>query len=337
MDDFSPSGIFNPEFDFRKRTLRLFSIQARNNPVYREYLKLIRINPDEINSVEQIPFLPIELFKTTHVITEYDFGFSGNKKEFISSGTTGNQSHHFIITEWYEKVCLKNFERFYGDVNEYVILALLPSYLEQKNSSLVYMMNYLIEASGNSMSGFYLNNLDELIEQLKKLKSSTYKIWLLGVTYALLDLADALENQEMKNIFSEFENLMLMETGGMKGRRKEMIREDVHTVLKEKTGIKTIHSEYGMTELMSQAYSKGEGKFYAPPWMKISIRSIHDPLSNEPVGNTGAVNIIDLANISSCAFIATQDLGRMNADGSFEILGRIDNSDLRGCNLLINQ
>ncbi len=336
MSDFSPSGIFNPDFNFQKQALELFKIQAKHNRVYNEYLKLIRVNPDEICSVEQIPFIPIELFKTNHVVTEYDFGFSGKRMKFISSGTTGNQSHHFIIPDWYEQVCRRNFEWFYGDVKSFTIIALLPSYLEQKNSSLVFMMNHLMKASGNSQSGFYLNNLEELMEQLHKLKSSSHKTWLLGVTYALLDLAGEMEKKGMKSFFSDFENLMLMETGGMKGRRKEMIREDVHAVLKEKTGIKTVHSEYGMTELMSQAYSKGEGYFFAPPWMKIRIRSIHDPLSDEPAGKTGAVNIIDLANISSCAFIATHDLGRMNADGSFGILGRMDNSDIRGCNLMID-
>lgn len=336
MPRFSPSEIFSPDFDFQKQALGLFKIQSKHNRVYSEYLKLIRVNPDEIKSVDQIPFMPIELFKTNHVVTEYNFGFSGSRMEFISSGTTGNQSKHSIIPEWYEQVCLTNFEWFYGDVKTFIILALLPSYLEQKNSSLVFMMNHLMKAGGNSRSGFYLNNLKELMEQLHKLKSSSYKIWLLGVTYALLDLADEMDKNGMKNFFSGFENLMLMETGGMKGRRKEMIREDVHAVLKEKTGIKTVHSEYGMTELMSQAYSKGEGKFFAPPWMKIRIRSIHDPLCDEPAGKTGAVNIIDLANISSCAFIATHDLGRTNADGSFEILGRMDNSDIRGCNLMID-
>lgn len=336
MHGFSPSVIFHPEFDFSKQALQLFRIQSQHNPVYTEYLKLIRVNPDEIKSVENIPFLPIEFFKTNHVITDYEFGFNSDKMEFISSGTTGNQSHHFIFKEWYEQVCLRNFELFYGDVKAYTILALLPSYLEQKNSSLVFMMNHLMNAGGNSQSGFFLNNLDELTEQLKQMNSSSNKIWLLGVSYALLDWADAIEKKGMKNFFSGFENLILMETGGMKGRRKELIREDVHALLKEKTGIKTVHSEYGMTELMSQAYSKGKGRFFTPPWMRISIRSIHDPLSNEPPGKTGAVNIIDLANISSCAFIATHDLGRMNADNSFEILGRMDNSDIRGCNLMIN-
>lgn len=336
MQGFSPSEIFSPDFEFSKQALALFQIQAEHNPVYKEYLNLIRIHPETVATVEQIPFMPIELFKTNHVATDYDFGFSGNKMEFISSGTTGNQSHHFIIPEWYEQVCFKTFELFFGDVTDYVILALLPSYLEQENSSLVFMMNHLMKAGGNSESGFYLNNTDELLGQLQKLKSSSHKIWLLGVTYALMDLAEAIEQKGMNNFFSGFENLMVMETGGMKGRREEKIREDVHAMIKKKTGIKTVHSEYGMTELMSQAYSKGEGKFFAPPWMKISIRSIHDPLCNEPAGKTGAVNIIDLANISSCSFISTHDLGRMIADGSFEILGRMDYSDIRGCNLMVS-
>lgn len=336
MGNFSPSEIFKPDFDFSKQALQLFKIQSLHNRIYNEYLKLIRIKPEDVKTVEQIPFLPIELFKTNDVVTASDFGFSRNKTEFISSGTTGNQSHHFIIPEWYEQVCFKNFEWFYGGVTDYVILALLPSYLEQKHSSLVFMMNHLMKTGGKPESGFFLNNYAELLEHLEKLKSTSHKIWLIGVTYALMDLAEGMEKNGMKNFFSGFENLILMETGGMKGRREEMIREEVHSFLKEKTGIKTVHSEYGMTELMSQAYSKGEGKFFAPPWMKISIRSIHDPLSSEPVGKTGAINIIDLANISSCASIATHDLGRMNADGSFEILGRMDNSDLRGCNLMIN-
>lgn len=336
MQDFSLYRIFNPHFDFSQQALQLFKIQARHNRVYSEYLKLIRVKQEEVSTVEQIPFLPIELFKTHEVITEFDFGFGNDVIEFISSGTTGIQSHHFIRPGWYEQVCLRNFEWFYESVKEYVIIALLPSYLEQKNSSLVFMMNHLIKKAGKTESGFYLDNYPELIEQLKELKSSAKKTWLLGVTYSLLDLAETLEQNGMRNFFSGFENLVLMETGGMKGRRKEMIRENVHAWLKEKTGIRTVHSEYGMTELMSQAYSKDEGNFFTPPWMKIGIRNINDPLSSEETGKTGAVNIIDLANIFSCAFIATHDLGRVNADGSFEILGRMDNSDLRGCNLMIS-
>jgi phenylacetate-coenzyme A ligase PaaK-like adenylate-forming protein len=336
MPDFSPAEIFNPGFDFRKQALQLFKIQSEHNRVYSEYLKLIGVNPREICSAEQIPFLPVELFKFHEVVTDYDFGFSGSKIKFISSGTTGNTSHHLIHPEWYKRVCLKNFEWFYGKVQDYVILALLPSYLEQKHSSLVFMMNHLMQSGGSKESGFYLHHHDDLLLQLKKLKSSSQKIWLIGVTYALLDLADTMAAQGMHSFFSGFENLILMETGGMKGRRKELLREEVHALLKTKTGISAIHSEYGMTELMSQAYSKSEGLFYTPPWMHFHLRPVHDPLSREASEKTGAVNIIDLANIFSCAFIATHDLGRSHPCGGFEILGRMDHSDWRGCNLMVN-
>jgi phenylacetate-coenzyme A ligase PaaK-like adenylate-forming protein len=336
MEKFSPHEIFNPSFDFEKQALALFKIQAACNPVYNRYIQLLGITPDKVNSLQQIPFLPVELFKTQPVVTDFDFGFSGSPVRFISSGTTGTQSHHFLHAEWYQTVSQKIFEMFYGSLNQYIILALLPSYLEQKNSSLIFMMNHLMKVSGSAENGFYLNNHEELITLLKKLKSSAKKIWLIGVTYALLDLAEYMEQHGMKTFFSEFENLILMETGGMKGRRKERIRQEVHAMLKEKTGIASVHSEYGMTELTSQAYSKGEGKFAAPPWLRILIRHADDPYCYHQPGKTGGINLIDLANVSSCAFLATQDLGKLNDDGSFEISGRMQNSDVRGCNLMVS-
>lgn len=313
--------------DFDSLALELFHFQSQNNPIYRRYLEVRNIRTIDIRSVEQIPFLPISFFKTEKVIcgpeSEYDFSYS-------SSGTTGMQtSRHFIWSRnFYLQHSLRIFESVYGSIRDYHVLALLPSYLEREGSSLVDMASYFIQESGSEHSGFYLYQQEDLHDKLLQLKTSTKKTLLIGVTFALLDLAE-------KFTFSGFENLLVMETGGMKGRRKEMIREEVHEKLKKAFGLSQIHSEYGMTELLSQAYAPRDGVFRESFSMRIFIRDTYDPF-HWVKGSSGAINVIDLANFHSCAFIETQDLGRKNEDGSFTVLGRMDNSEVRGCNLLIN-
>jgi phenylacetate-coenzyme A ligase PaaK-like adenylate-forming protein len=320
------TGIFNikTEHDFETKALRIFQYQYENNSVYQQFCNLIHIKPNTVKSVEKIPFLPIQFFKTYNVVSSS----KPVQQVFTSSGTTGSMTSKHPVTDLslYQKSYLKAFQHFYGTVEEYVILALLPSYLEREGSSLIYMVEDLIEKSGKKESGFYLNDLKKLNEQLQQLEQSGRKTLLIGVTFALLDLAEEFP-QPLKNT-------IIMETGGMKGRRKEMIRDEVHAVLKKSFGIAKIHSEYGMTELLSQAYSKGDGVFYTPPWMRILTRDPEDALSMQETGRTGGINVIDLANINSCAFIATQDLGKLLPDGSFEVLGRFDHSDIRGCNLM---
>lgn len=320
--------------EFKKLALEIFRFQAGNNEIYKQYLSSLKITPEEINELHQIPFLPIEFFKS-HVIisgpyTEILNSELSTFELFTSSGTTGNlQSKHYVTDpSVYKKSFTNAFEYFYGDIKEYCFLALLPSYLDREGSSLIFMADDLIKKSNHPDSGFYLNNYEELILKLNSLKEKKQKTILLGVTYALLDLA------EMPEYKIGFDNLIIMETGGMKGKRKEMVREELHTILCENFGVKTIHSEYGMTELLSQAYSKGNGIFDCPPWMKVIIRDTNDPFTFLPENKTGAINVIDLANINSCSFIATQDLGK-KINNSFEVLGRFDNSDIRGCNLLI--
>lgn len=324
------NDIFNSSSasDFKSAALAVFRYQAENNAVYRQFIASLRVDPKSVNELEKIPFLPIEFFKTHEIISG---NLSGQETIFLSSGTTGmKQSKHFVSDiSIYEKSYLNAFELFYGNIEDYVVLALLPSYLEREGSSLVFMANDLIAKSKHSQSGFYLHNYDELIAVLTELKNKKQKTILLGVTYALLDLTELLKN----NIAGE--HLTVMETGGMKGKRKEMIREELHEILCKGLNVQTIHSEYGMTELLSQAYSKGNGLFVCPPWMKIMIRDTNDPFSFLPENRTGGINIIDLANIHSCSFLATQDLGKRFSDGSFEVLGRFDNSDLRGCNLMV--
>lgn len=313
------------EQQFAETALRIFRFQAENCAVYREFIDYLRIDAGQINSIEQIPFLPISFFKTHEVLS------SDEKVQitFTSSGTTGmiNSSHMVTDISWYEESFRRAFQIFYGDIGNYCILALLPSYLERDGSSLVYMAEDLVRRSENSASGFYLYNYEELYHQLLKQQRAKKPTLLLGVTFALLDFA---EKYRM-----DFPELIVMETGGMKGRRKEMIREELHEILCKAFGVRTIHSEYGMTELLSQAYSKGNGIFNCPPWMRILTRDANDPMTGLTSNQTGGINVIDLANINSCSFIATQDLGKVDADGSFEILGRFDNSDIRGCNLLI--
>lgn len=311
---------------FRECMLEVFRLQSSENKVYAEFIKNLGRDPLEISSVEEIPFLPVELFRDKMIITG---AFSG-ERIFESSGTTGSgTSRHYVTdTALYEKSFLGTFTRFYGDPSEYLITALLPSYTERENSSLVYMVEKLIGRSNIPGSGFYLNDPGSLIQAISSARDMDHKVLLLGVSFALLDLAERFP--------SDLHNVIVMETGGMKGRRKEIIRSELHSILRSAFNIDAVHSEYGMTELLSQAYSKGEGVFHSPPWMKIMIRDPLDPLSiiSEP-GITGGINVIDLANIHSCSFIATGDLGRLHPDGSFEVLGRIDNSDIRGCNLLI--
>ncbi|MBE9480093.1 MAG: acyl transferase, partial [Bacteroidetes bacterium] len=304
---------------FNETALEIFRYQYRNNSIYREFTDRLAIKINEIKHYLQIPFLPIEFFKN------YEINTVNSKPSlvFLSSGTTGSiKSKHYIVdVKVYEESFRRCFEIFYGNVSNYCILALLSSYLERKNSSLVYMIKDLIERSGNPDSGFYLNNYNELIDKLNRLKNSGKKVILFGVTFALLDIAGKYS--------LDFPDLIVIETGGMKGRRKEIIREELHEILCRGFGVKTIHSEYGMTELLSQAYSKGKGIFKTPQWMKILIRDINDPLTI--IGNykSGGINVIDLANYYSCSFIATQDLGKLHKDGSFEVLGRFDTSDIR--------
>ncbi|PRX52188.1 LuxE/PaaK family acyltransferase [Salegentibacter salegens] len=311
--------------DFNELALEVFSYQYQHNQVYREFCQLLKRNPENVSTIEKIPFLPIDFFKNKKVVS----GTNSEEIIFTSSGTTGaaTSKHYVTNLKVYEQSFLKAFELFYGKPEETVILALLPSYLERQGSSLIYMADSLIKRSKYPESGFYLNDLKSLQIKLKELDKSGKKILLLGVSFALLDLVE--------NYDFNLKNTTIMETGGMKGRRKEMIREELHQILSKGFGVEKIHSEYGMTELLSQAYSKGDGIFETPPWMKILIRDAEDALSYQPQYKTGGINLIDLANFNSCSFIATQDLGRKIKENKIEILGRFDNSDIRGCNLLI--
>ena len=311
--------------DFNELALDIFHFQYKNNIVYNQFVDFLNIQVSKIVDYTQIPFLPVEFFKTHKVVSE-EFD---PEIIFSSSGTTGIQTskHHVKNLELYELSFNKTFRLFFGSPKDFVILALLPSYLEKGGSSLVYMANKLINDSNKPESGFYLNEYKELHSLLTILKARKQKVVLLGVTYALLDLAEQFP--------IDFPELILMETGGMKGKRKELIRNELHTKLKTAFNVSHIYSEYGMTELLSQAYSFGEGIFKTPPWLKILIRDVNDPLSIMPISKAGGINIIDLANIYSCSFIATQDLGKTGLNNTFEILGRFDNSDVRGCNLLV--
>jgi phenylacetate-coenzyme A ligase PaaK-like adenylate-forming protein len=314
------------EEKFNTHALKVFEFQAKHVPAYREYIKLIKRENFVPDHYSQIPFLPVSLFKN-HIITS-----AQNKPgiTFTSSGTTGQQTstHYVHDINLYRESLLKGFELFYGSPENYCFLALLPSYLERSGSSLVYMANELISKSANNYSGFYLRNYSELSQMLLQLAEQKQQIFLLGVTFALLDL---FEKYPLK-----LPGLIIMETGGMKGQRKELIRSELHEILKNNSGALHIHSEYGMTELLSQAYSIKDGIFYCPPWMQVLITDIHDPFSILPAGQTGIINVIDFANIHSCSFIATQDLGRKLEGGGFEVLGRMDHSELRGCNLMVS-
>ena len=309
---------------FKEIALEIFKHQYQNNKVYQRYCNLLGQSPKTVRELKDIPFLPIEFFKKQTIITGHD----PVQKIFSSSGTIGSitSKHHVTDISIYEESYRKAFVQFYGDINEYCILALLPSYLEREGSSLIYMAEDLIKRSQHPESGFYLNNQEALIEKLLQLESKGQKTLLIGVSFALLDLVE-------KQQFS-LKNTTVMETGGMKGKRKEITRFELHLLLKEGFGVSEIHSEYGMTELLSQAYSLGEGVFQCPPWMKIIARNTENPLEILEDSKTGGLNIIDLANYHSCSFIATQDLGKVFQDRRFEVLGRFDNSDIRGCNLM---
>jgi len=313
------------EEQFNTTALRVFQHQASACTVYNEFIKGLNIDPLDVKHVSQIPFLPVEFFKSHKVVSSTDAA----EMIFTSSGTTGitTSSHYITDMSWYVNSFRNAFRLFYGDIEKYTVLALLPSYLEREGSSLIYMVEDLIARSNNSDSGFFLYNHDELYLQLKKQQKNKKPTLLIGVTYALLDF--------IENFSINFPELIVMETGGMKGKRKEMIRPELHATLCKGFGVDAIQSEYGMTELLSQAYSKGEGIFNCPPWMKVMIRDTNDPMSLIEGDKAGGINIIDLANINSCSFIAVQDLGKVFDDNSFEVLGRFDNADIRGCNLLI--
>jgi phenylacetate-coenzyme A ligase PaaK-like adenylate-forming protein len=320
-------SIFNikSSFEFEQLAIQIFKHQFENNRVYRSFCDLLYKHPSEVKTILDIPFLPIQFFKTREVLSSK----KPVKITFTSSGTTGSETskHHVTDLSIYEQSFTKGFEHFYGKIEDYVILGLLPSYLEREGSSLVYMVDSMIKTSNHPESGFYLNNLLELKDTLTKVDYEGKKVLLIGVSFALLELVETHQ--------FNLKNTIVMETGGMKGRRKEIIRTELHNILKKGFGVAQIHSEYGMTELLSQAYSKGEGVFTCPPWMKVLTRDTEDALTIQESGKTGGLNIIDLANVNSCAFIATQDLGKTNLDGSFEVIGRFDNSDIRGCNLMV--
>ena len=311
--------------DFKKQCLDIYHFQYQNNYVYQNYCNMICENPININEINKIPFLPISFFKTKKILSVDKF-----EKVFYSSGTTTkSRSKHFISDlKLYQKSFINNFRLNYGDINQYTIIALLPNYYENKDSSLIYMVERLIKLTKSNESGFYLDDYSKLSKKLIELEiKNDRKTILIGVPYALLDLID----------FNQFQlnNTIIMETGGMKGKRKVMVRKELHEKLKLGFGVKKIHSEYGMTELLSQAYSQGDGIFKTPFWMKAFIRDINDAQNLDFNKKSGAINIIDLANYNSCSFIATDDMGKLVNDNEFEVIGRIDNSDVRGCNLLI--
>jgi len=322
----SKDRIFNitTEAEFEALALDIFSFQFENNKTYRSFCDLLYKYPSDVKSFKDIPYLPIQFFKNRDVLSNQNT----IQKTFTSSGTTGTIPSKHLVTDIsiYEESYLKGFKQFYGNIEDYVVLALLPSYLEREGSSLIYMVDDLIRKSKHSKSGFYLDNLSDLANTLEQLESVKQKTILIGVSFALLDLVEAYN--------FDLNHCIVMETGGMKGRRKEIIRQELHQILKSGFGIQHIHSEYGMTELLSQAYSSGNGRFKCPPWMKVLTRDTEDALTIQYSNKTGGINIVDLANINSCSFIATQDLGKVYANGSFEIIGRFDNSDIRGCNLM---
>jgi len=311
--------------EFVRIALKVFRLQYENNLVYKEFCDLLNVGVNKVKTIEQIPFLPINFFKTKPILS------SKNPIEitFTSSGTTTNATSSHFVTDVsiYQKSYLHTFTKFYGNIENYVVLALLPSYLEREGASLVYMVDDLIRKSKHPESGFYLYDYDNISEKLIKLDKDRQKIILIGVSYALLDL---IENRKF-----DLKNTIVMETGGMKGKRKEIVREELHQILCKGFGVDFIHSEYGMTELLSQAYSTRNGIFSCPYWMQILCRDTEDELTIIENGKTGGINVIDLANVNSCSFIATQDLGKKHNNRNFEVLGRFDNSDIRGCNLMV--
>jgi len=312
--------------DFLELAIETFRFQVDNVPVYQKFVKYLGVNVSSVNRLEQIPFMPISLFKT-HKVLANDLT---EELVFTSSGTTGMQTskHYVAYVDWYQQSYRMGFELAFGSPKQYCILALLPSYLERGGSSLVYMVEDLIQSSHHPSSGFYLNQYDQLAHTIIQLEQQKQPTLLIGVSYALLDL---IERHQFKLNYTK-----IIETGGMKGQRKELIKEEFYTSLKVGFGVYTIYSEYGMTELLSQAYSNADGLYNCPPWMQVLIRDVNDPFHYMPELKSGGINIIDLANRYSCSFLATQDLGQINADGSFGVLGRFDHSDIRGCNLLVN-
>lgn len=326
MDNINNIFEISNDKEFNQIALNIFNYQFINNPVYYQFCNLLNVKATDVKSIDQIPFLPIEFFKTQVIKTDE---FEA-QEIFLSSGTSGQSQsqHHVKEASIYQSSFTKGFEHFYGKVEDYCILALLPSYLEREGSSLIYMIDDFIKKSKDKKSGFFLKNEQLLVDLLQKMSKNEQNTILFGVSFALLDLA---EKHQI-----DLSNIIIMETGGMKGRREEITREELHRIYKKAFKVNTIHSEYGMTELLSQAYSKGNGLFETPPWMKVLIRDVNDPFNVLPNNKTGGINVIDLANIHSCSFIATQDLGRINDQQQFEVLGRFDNSDLRGCNLLVS-
>lgn len=314
------------EADFVQVSLEVFHYQYENCLPYRKFCDLLHLDAKQVKELIDIPFLPIDFFKSHTIIDKQK---SGTHTIFTSSGTTGmERSQHYVADkQLYEESFLRAFQKFYGNSTDYTILALLPSYLEREGSSLIYMVDRLIKDSNNPSSGFYLHNTEELVTKLMEQEKQAKKTLLIGVSYALLDLIETFN-------LPALQHTIIMETGGMKGKRKELVKQELHQILSQGFGVPHIHSEYGMTELLSQAYSKADGLFHCPPWMRILTRDTEDPLSYVEY-KTGGINVIDLANLHSCSFIATQDLGKLHREGGFEIIGRFDNSDIRGCNLLL--
>jgi hypothetical protein len=311
-------------YGFEQLALELFRLQSGENQLYRSFIQALNVDPYKVSTVASIPYMPVSFFKNHDVVT----GNFEAETVFESSGTTqtGNSRHLLKSTHLYQRSFTKTFELFYGSPKQWCVIGLLPSYLERKNSSLVMMLNGLIEMSAHPESGFYLYEHEKLAQVLRKNEAAKQKTMLIGVTFALLDFAQVFR--------FPLKYTTVMETGGMKGRRKEITRTEVHQILKDAWQLDSVHSEYGMTELLSQAYSAREGLFRCPPWMKIILRDEDDPLTVKTSTKNGLVNVIDLANIYSCAFVATDDIGKLHNDGSFEITGRMDSSDVRGCSLM---
>jgi len=326
MKNFHLFGLTKDDYvSFNNKALDVFRFQFENNCIYRLFCEGMKVDKTKVNSLENIPFLPIEFFKTHTVVSNYSNIF----QIFTSSGTTGMiTSKHFVSDLYlYEQSLEKAFRLFYGDPKDFVFLALLPSYLEREGSSLVYMVDTLMKISNSQFNGYYLYNHSELVQKLEYLKNENKKVILIGVSFALLDLANHYSLQ--------LPNTIIIETGGMKGRGKELIRNELHHIIKERLSPLRVDSEYGMTELLSQAYLQESDRFATPPWMKILIRDIHDPSSYLGFNKNGGINVIDLANVNSCSFIQTQDMGKLYENQTFEVIGRFDNSDIRGCNLLV--